>query len=127
MNSTTIKNEARSVCIAEQNDKFRKHVIDFFGAPPTVIPGMMVKTQSVADMNIVNLAQLLAEIVTYDAFSEESDTYGEHDFGSVEIDGDTFFWKIDYYADDSLTYGSEDPADPAKTYRVLTVMLASEY
>ncbi|MCP5386899.1 MAG: DUF3768 domain-containing protein [Novosphingobium sp.] len=31
------------------------------------------------------------------------------------------------YYDPSLTYGSDDPADPAQTTRVLTVMLTSEY
>jgi Protein of unknown function (DUF3768) len=56
----------------------------------------------------------------------ENDPYGEHDFGKVVIDGQDFFWKIDYY-DHTLCFGSENPADPNVTTRVLTIMMASEY
>jgi len=62
----------------------------------------------------------------FDGFTPGNDPYGEHDFGSFNIAGRSLFWKIDYY-DPSLRYGSEDPASPALTRRVLTVMLASEY
>jgi ParB-like chromosome segregation protein Spo0J len=51
---------------------------------------------------------------------------GEHDFGKVVIDGQDFFWKIDYY-DHTLCFGSENPVDPNVTTRVLTIMMASEY
>lgn len=36
------------------------------------------------------------------------------------------FWKIGYY-DTTLEKGSEAPADPKETMRVLTIMPASEY
>ena len=50
----------------------------------------------------------------------------EHDFGNFEVEGENYFFKIDYYSPD-LEGGSEDPADPKKTTRVLTVMRADEY
>jgi Protein of unknown function (DUF3768) len=52
--------------------------------------------------------------------------HDEHDFGSFELGNNKFFWKIEYY-DKSMTYGSQDPADPELTTRVLTVMLAEDY
>ena len=56
----------------------------------------------------------------------DNDPHREHDFGSFEIEGETYFFKIDYYALDMIG-GSEDPADPEKTTRVLTIMRADEY
>ena len=56
----------------------------------------------------------------------DNDPNGEHDFGNFELAGQKFFWKIDYY-DTTMEFGSEDPADSAKTTRVLTIMLTSEY
>lgn len=60
------------------------------------------------------------------AYLAHNDPHGEHDFGSVEFLGRKFFWKLDYY-DAAMEFGSDDPADLAKTTRVLTVMLAEEY
>ena len=70
--------------------------------------------------------QLLQLVRDFDSFDPSNDPHQEHDFLSVEMDGQTYFAKIDYY-DPSLTGGSEDPADPAKTTRVLTIMKAFEY
>ena len=71
-------------------------------------------------------AAALQKAATFDEFNEDNDPYGEHDFGSFDLCGRKFFWKIEYY-DRTMEYGSEDPSDPAKTTRVMTVMLASEY
>ncbi|MEQ8826157.1 MAG: DUF3768 domain-containing protein, partial [Parvibaculum sp.] len=62
----------------------------------------------------------------FDDFTPDNDPHGEHDFGSVRIDENAIFWKIDYY-DRSMEAGSPDPADPEVTTRVLTIMLADEY
>lgn len=62
----------------------------------------------------------------FDAFSDDNDPWGEHDFGAVKIKGKKVFWKIDYYSPD-LSAGSENPSNEGLTHRVLTIMLASEY
>ena len=54
------------------------------------------------------------------------DDRSERDFGSLELDGETIFFKIDYY-DAAMEFGSEDPADASITTRVLTIMLARDY
>lgn len=63
---------------------------------------------------------------TFDEFTPDNDPHQEHDFGSFEIADQKFIFKHNYY-DKSMQYGSEDPADPEQTTRVLTIMLAEEY
>ena len=72
------------------------------------------------------MAGALACGVTYSLYRARVNPYGEHDFGSVDLNGGRYFWKIDYY-DNDLTAHSPDPADPDVTRRVLTIMCAGEY
>lgn len=88
--------------------------------------GRFMVTAGVQALGPIRVAALLRQVMTFGAFTEDNDPYGEHDFGSFKEGGKTFFWKIDAY-DKSLEYGSPDPADPAVTTRVLTLMLAEEY
>jgi hypothetical protein len=83
-------------------------------------------TQAVASLSEFRKAQVLKAIRTFEAFTDDNNPHGERDFVSVQIDGDTYFGKIDYYAPD-LQHGSEDPADPKQTVRVLTIMHSSDY
>jgi hypothetical protein len=83
-------------------------------------------TDGVAALPEGDLAHLLEHVRRFDEFSKDNDPYGEHDFGSVDLSGQAYFFKVDYYAPD-MEGGSEDPADPAKTTRVLTIMRADEY
>lgn len=92
----------------------------------TLHGGRIMLTAGVDALGPAVAAQLISLLRSYDQFDEGNDPYGEHDFGAFEYGGQKFFWKIDYY-DPSLCFGSADPADPAKTTRVLTLMLAEEY
>ena len=70
--------------------------------------------------------RVLTAVREFESFEPGDDPYGEHDFGAFTVDGTKFYWKIDYY-DRTMEHGSEDPADPSQTTRVLTIMLADEY
>ena len=71
-------------------------------------------------------AAIVNGISLYDDFSGDNDPHGEHDFGSLNVAGDKFFWKIDYF-DMEMKMHSPDAANPDVTYRVLTIMFAHEY
>src|SRR5271165_2443033 len=113
---TALSDQEKAARIRELNDAFRS---TFAGGKVTMTAGVYALPDMVK-------AAALQKAATFDDFSEENDPYGEHDFGSFELCGRKFFWKIEYY-DRDMQYGSEDPSDPAKTTRVMTVMLASEY
>ncbi len=104
--------------IQELNDKFRQH--DHFG-------GRVVLTSGVASLEGEAISDIYTLVKDFKTFPESNDPYGEHDFGSFDYKDSKFFWKIDYYDKNNMEQGSEDPSDPEKTCRVLTVMLASEY
>ena len=112
----TAGQSSRAQRIRELNDALRQ----------TFTSGQVVMTLGVASLPEDELAQLLERVRGFDEFTKDNDPHGEHDFGPIEITGQTYFFKVDYYALD-MDGGSEDPADPAKTTRVLTVMRADEY
>ncbi len=92
----------------------------------TFSEGTAVMTCGVAALGAEAVARIVKAIAVYDDFCRANDPHEEHDFGSFEADGQTIFFKIDYY-DKSLTYHSPDAADGSVTERVITIMLAEEY
>jgi hypothetical protein len=111
MSNTTTKK------IAELNDLCRKAM---------GIAGKLVQTAGICALSLADQSAIREKVETFNAFTQDNDPHGEHDFGGFEHNGERIFWKIDYY-DRTMTKGSEDPTDPGQTVRVLTIMLASEY
>jgi len=106
----------REEAIRTLNDRLRREDLG----------GSVVITAGVAALGPEMVMRVREAVELFDTFTADNDPYGEHDFGIVQVDGVTFYWKIDYY-DSSLEFGSEDPADPDETTRVLTILRSNEY
>lgn len=113
---TQLDQEAKKTKIRALNDTLRKHAIG----------GLYVLSRGVTAQDEFTRIQVFLEIALETDFDEQNDPYNEHDFGKVEYEGVTYFWKIDYY-DEDLQFASKDPSNPAITTRVMTVILAEEY
>lgn len=98
------------------NDQLRKNLS---GGGAIITPG-------IAALGAEAVERLVKTIAIFDDFCTANDPHGEHDFGAFEFDGTPVFFKIDYY-DKDLNLHSPDPANPAVTERVITLMLAEEY
>ncbi|WP_036283951.1 DUF3768 domain-containing protein [Methylocystis sp. ATCC 49242] len=108
----------------DQTDRIR-HLNDAFRRQGSVA-GKFMMTAGVASLPLGDQAAIMRKVMSFNAFTPENDPYGEHDFGAFEHNRRNLFWKIDYYSLD-MVGGSENPADPAQTVRVLTIMFADEY
>ena len=102
--------------IRELNDQFRT----------TMTGGRVLMTAGVDALPSDVKAMVIRRVATFWEFNADNDPHGEHDFGAFVLAGRKYFWKIDAY-DTEMRFGSPDPADSAKTTRVLTIMLAEEY
>lgn len=88
--------------------------------------GRVLITRDVAELPIDKQLEITEKVRNFSDFNKDNDPNGEHDFGAFDIDGITYFWKIDYY-DVDYQYLSLDPSDETITNRVLTILLAEEY
>lgn len=116
---------ATTAKIAALNDQCRRELATFgLGA----IPGRCVVTSGIAELGPAFQLDITTRVIAFRDFSEANDPYAEHDFGAIDHPAaGKVFWKIDTYADSSCEWGSEYPEDPARSYRVLTILLAHEY
>lgn len=115
--------------IAAQNDAFRRRVC--LGIPhgegDPELGGQLVCTAAVNAVGIGFLQGCLERIGRLDHFPPDSDPDGRHDFGAVEVFGTTVWFKLDLYDAQDRSRGSEAPEDPARTWRVLTVLFPSDW
>lgn len=106
----------RALMIARLNDQLRQ----------TGTGGSIVITNTLRKVSGFSASALAAALASYDGFDADNDPHGERDFGDLTLFGEDLLFKVDYY-DKDLAFGSDDPANPDVTQRVLTVMLVREW
>jgi hypothetical protein len=119
-NQEHLEKHPNTTIIRELNDRLRTTLGDQKS-------GAFFITQGVSRLHPKERLALIKKVRTFNDFNEGNDPYGEHDFGAITQNGVVYYWKIDYYSDKKVMFGSEDPSDPQKTYRVLTLLEADEY
>ncbi len=108
--------DSKTAKIAELNDLLRT----------TFLTGVVRLTSGIVGLTDAAQEEVFTAVRNFTAFTPDNDPYGEHDCAVLHASGDRIIFKIDYY-DPTFTFHSEDPADPKRTRRVLTIMLAAEY
>lgn len=98
------------------NDQFRKDRKD----------GFYRLTNSMVALGYQKCTEVLQAIADYDGFTADNDPPGLHDFGCITLDGEPYFWNIDYF-DKSETNESPDPADESVTVRLLEIMSSADF
>lgn len=92
----------------------------------TFTGGRVVMTRSVAALPEHERAAILDAVRRFSRFNDDNDPHGERDCALLDAAGHRCMFKIDCY-DLAMRFASDDPADPAVTQRVLTIMLAEDY
>jgi hypothetical protein len=101
----------RRETIAALNDQLRT----------TFKGGRVQMTRSVYDLDDRLRGRALAVLARYNSFDADSD----HDSGVFIFAGFAFEWRIEYRSVDGCG-PSPDPADAAKTFRVLTLSVVDD-
>ena len=114
-----IENYQQHEIIAHANDTFRQSL------DPTM--GIFALTPSISALDSLDQQKLIHLVQSFNIFTEDNDHHQEHDFGRIDFGDVRYFWKIDLYDRETKSVYTPDPTNPNLTWRVLTVMEASEY
>jgi len=101
--------------IRELNDAFRT----------TLRGGKFTLTRAMLNLRIDDINAAVRAMQQFDHFDEDNDPFCEHDFGTFEISGLSYYFKIEYF-DVEGKNRSPDPSRPEKTRRVLTLGMCGE-
>lgn len=106
------------------NDQLRQNPLAPALGQLVITPAVLTFLQSEPDLVprdwLARYLFLLRALADFNDFGPENDPAQEHAFALFEVWDRRFFFRIDAY-DTAGAHASPDPADPARTRRVLTI------
>jgi hypothetical protein len=83
---------------------------------------------AVRQVHLFQHQSALRRLINETPIDPGNDPHGERDFGAVTYLGRKIFWKVDVYENDgTFSWGAAKPWDAAASYRLVTIMLATDY
>lgn len=109
--------EIRRATIARLNDRLRSDGEDGW----TYLSRGVSKLPTAIRENVIRAVRLFCD------FTPDNDPRGEHDGATLAVGEYRIAWKIDYYTPGLRSDKKVDPADPASTLRVMTIMFIEPF
>jgi hypothetical protein len=106
--------------IRDLNDTFRRQQSN-----AAFMLGEFFKTPRIMELPWGEQWAIVDKVKKFEYFDLRLDPNELHDFGAFVHKDQRIFWKIDYI-DPKLTRRSDDPSDPERTVRMLTIHLAED-
>ncbi len=90
------------------------------------IGGQVMVTAGIDALGPETVLRIVKAVADFTDFNKDNDPHGERDCARLAVGELSILFKIDYF-DRTMTMHSPDPAEPAATVRVLTIMRSDEY
>lgn len=79
-------------------------------------------------LNLMMGQRVLRRLINETPIDPGNDPHGERDFGVVTYLDRKIFWKVDVYENDGrFEWGASEPGDAQRSFRLVTIMLATDY
>ncbi|HHX1497488.1 TPA: DUF3768 domain-containing protein [Pseudomonas aeruginosa] len=114
--------------VQQKNDNFRKNIL-YLAAKVNRYHLNITPAVGFEASKDESFVYRIIEAVANGSFNDDNDPHLEHDFNFFTFEGERYFWKIDYFADERLDRhpGEENLLNDEKCFRVLTIGEAAEY
>ncbi|AKM12159.1 DUF3768 domain-containing protein [Croceicoccus naphthovorans] len=115
-----LNDAARAGTLANSRMVFTRNLVDLLAGD--------ADDAAIAQVRQFQNQAALLRLVRETPIDPGNDPNGERDFGVVTFLDRKIFWKVDVYENDgTFEWGAEAPWDEQTSYRVVTVMLATDY